>query len=181
MVHLNEAILYLRDGKQYLLERPDPAGGLQYDGYDGRQSWRINSGRVVEIKSGLGAGGLGVSPAMSDALYENPEALLSRIGTDYTVEKFEPAIKSPDGTMLSHVVARHKPGGGGVQGPPVIEVWADPTTGMPRRIVFEQDPYPLAPHARRMVFELVSEKSLSADWFAAAVHLRPRGNAPGAK
>jgi hypothetical protein len=171
MLHLDGATLYLRDGKQYLLERPDPAGGLQYDGYDGRQSWRINSGRVVEIREGLGAGGVGISAAMSDSLYENLQATLSQVGTDYTIETFEQAIRSPDGTTLSHVIARHRPGGGGIQGPPTIEIWADPKTGIPRRIVFEQDPIPRVPTARRMVFELANEVSLPENWFTTEVHV----------
>jgi hypothetical protein len=170
MLHLDGATLYLRDGVQYLLERPDPAGGLQYDGYDGRQSWRINSGRVVETREGLGAGGVGVSAAMSDSLYENPQSTLSRIGTDYTVDRFEQAAMSPDGTILSHVVARHGPGKGGVQGPPVIEIWADPKTRMPRQIVFQQDPVPRVPESRRMVFLMVNEASLPADWFTTGAH-----------
>jgi hypothetical protein len=176
MLHLDDAMLYLRDGKQYLLERPDPAGGLQYDGYDGRQSWRINSGRVVEIREGLGAGGVGISAAMSDSLFENLQSTLSQVGADYTIDTFEQATKSSDGTTLSHVLARHRPSGG-IPGPPVIEIWADAKTGMPRQIVFEQDPVPRVPDARRMVFELVNESPLPADWFTTGAHTSsaPRG------
>jgi hypothetical protein len=184
MTNLNGAILALRDGRQYLLERPDRAGGMQYDGFDGRQSWRINSGRVVEIREGLGAGGLGISPVMSDALYENLQATMQLVGTAYTVEKFEQALKTPDGAVQSHVVARHKPGGGGRdeggggQGPPVIEIWADSKTGMPRRIIFQQDPYPRPSEMRRLVFDLLNESSLPADWFAPDPHITARGAAP---
>ena len=170
MVHLDGATLYLRDGRQYLLKRPDPAGGFQYDGYDGRQSWRINSGRVVEIKEGLGAGGVGISTAMSASLYEYLHATILQIGTDYTLDKFEQAIIGPDGVVQSHILARHKPGGGGLQGPPVIEIWADAKSGMPQRIVFEQDPPPFAPQPRRMIFELRAEAPLPADWFSPQEH-----------
>jgi hypothetical protein len=179
MLHLDGATLYLRDGKQYLLERPDPAGGLQYDGYDGRQSWRINSGRVVEIREGLGAGGVGISAAMSDSLYENLQSTLSQATTDYTIEKFEQAARSSDGTIFSHVVARHRPGGRGIQGPPVIEIWADAKSGMPRQIVFEQDPVPRVPAARRMVFELVNESPLPANWFSTGAHTISARRSPG--
>ena len=55
---LNNATLYLRDANQYLLVRDDPKGGIIFDGYDGRQSWRVKDGALAEAREGPGAGGI---------------------------------------------------------------------------------------------------------------------------
>ena len=167
-VGLNGATLYLRDGRQFLLVRVDPGGGPLFDGYDGRQSWRIRGGVLVETKDGPGAGGLGMPQAMSDALFVDLQPTLERIHVDYTVERLDQAPLPSGGTFLRHVLARRNTRE--VKGPAVIEIWADLKTGMPRRIVFDQGKFQGNPQPRRLTFDLASEEPLPADWFSHPAH-----------
>jgi hypothetical protein len=167
-VGLDRATLDLRDGSQYLLIRLDPKGGFQFDGYDGRQSWRISGGQVAETKEGLGAGGLGLTETMPDTLFSDLEPTLKQIGTDYTIERFDLAPLPAGGPPLRHVLASRK--SRDVKGPVVIEIWADTKTGMPRRIVFDQAKFQGSTLPRRLTFDLVSEDVMPADWFTPAPH-----------
>ncbi|MCX6616135.1 MAG: hypothetical protein NTZ98_08560 [Acidobacteria bacterium] len=167
-VGLNGATLYLRDGRQFLLVRVDPRGGSLFDGYDGRQSWRICDGVVVETKEGHGAGGLGMPQAMSDALFVDLQQTLERIRVDYTVERLDQAPLPSGGTLLRHVLARRN--SREVKGPAAIEIWADLKTGMPRRIVFDQGKFQGNPQPRRLTFDLAGEEPLPADWFSYTAH-----------
>jgi hypothetical protein len=168
-VGLDKSTLYLRNGKLYLLERADPKGGLQFDGYDGQQSWRISGGALAETKEGLGAGGLGMPQTMSEALFSDLQPTLERIRTDYTIERFDLAPLPTGGPSLRHLVARRN--SRDVKGAVVIEIWANSKTGMPRRIVFDQAKFQGRPEPRRLMFDLIGENSLPADWFSYQVHV----------
>jgi hypothetical protein len=165
---LNGATLCLRDGRQFLLERADPRGGSLFDGYDGRQSWRVRAGVVVETKDGLGAGGLGMPQTMSEALFADLQPTLERIRVDYTIERLDQAPLPSGGTPLRHVLARRN--SREVKGPVTIEIWADSKTGMPRRIVYDQGKFQGSQQPRRLTFDLVSESPLPADWFTPVAH-----------
>lgn len=167
-VGLHGATLHLRDGRLYLLVRADPNGGTLFDGYDGRQSWRIRRGKVVEQKDGLGAGGLGMPQNMSDTLFTDLQPTLDRIRVDYTIEKLDQAPLSPDSQPLRHVLARRN--SRDVKGPVTIEIWADLKTGMPQRIVFDQGKFQGSTQPRRLTFELINETPLSPDWFSPMPH-----------
>jgi hypothetical protein len=165
---LHGATLYLRDGIQYLLVRLDPKGGSQFDGYDGRQSWRISGGALAETKEGLGAGGLGMPQTMSDTLFADLQPTLERIKVDYAIEQFDQAPLPFGGAPLRHVLARRN--SREIKGAETIEIWADSKTGMPRRIVFDQARFQGSPQPRRLTLDLVGESALPADWFSHEAH-----------
>ena len=170
---LDGAVLYLRQGKQYVLVRKKPDGQKVVDGCDGRRSWRIRRGELAETAEGSGAGGLPMPPLMADVPFTDLAGALGRIEHDYTLERPDTAPMEPGTPPLRHVRARKK--SRDVRGPATIEIWADPATAMPRRIVFDQAKFQGSAQARRLTFDLASEKPLPADWFTAAAHLRPRG------
>jgi len=165
---LNGATLYLRNGREYLLVRRDPNGGELFDGYDGHQSWRIRAGVVVETKEGLGAGGLALPQVMSGVLFVDLPQALERIRVDYTVERLDQIPLPAGGALWRHVLARRH--SHAVKGPETIEIWAHPTTGMPRRIVFDQGKFQGSTQPRRLTFDLVSEEAQPANWFGPGPH-----------
>jgi hypothetical protein len=165
---LDDAKLYLRDRLQYLLVRHDPQGGLIFDGYDGRQSWRIRAGVLEETKEGLGAGGIPMPPMMADVPFCDLHETLERIRVDYTVEQLDLASPASGGQPLRHVRVRRN--SREVKGPDTIEIWADSKTAVPRRIVFDDAKLPGNPVPCRLTFDLVGEDPLPPDWFNPAPH-----------
>jgi hypothetical protein len=166
---LNNATLYLRDGQQYVLVRDDPRGGVISDGYDGRQSWRIRAGVLAETKEGLGAGGIPMPPIMAGVPFSDLHQTLERIRVDYTIEKSDQAPLPPGGRALQHVRVRRN--SREVKGPETIDIWADPQTATPRRIVFDRAKLQGNREPCRLTFDLVSDKPLPADWFRPAPHV----------
>ena len=166
---LDGATLYLRDGRQYLLIRHGPKGGLIYDGYDGRQSWRVKDGAIAEVREGLGAGGIQMPPIMGDIPFSDLHQTLARIRVDYTVEGLSQAPLPSGGEMLRYVKVRRN--SRKVKGPDSIEIWADPKSAMPERIVFDDAKIQGNRQPCRITFDLVSEEPLSPDWFTPAPHI----------
>ena len=166
---LDGATLHLRDGRLYLLVRKDPKGGTLYDGYDGRQSWRIRAGVVAETREGLGAGGIPMPPLMADVPFSDLHRTLERIRVDYAVEQFDLAPLPPGRETLRHMRVRR--GSREVKGPETIEIWADAKTGLPWRIVFDRAKLQGSPQPCRLTFELESTAPLSAGWFAPGAHV----------
>jgi len=169
---LDGATLYLRDGLAYVLVRKDPNGGVIFDGYDGRQSWRIRAGVLEETKEGLGAGGIPMPAIMADVPFSDLHQTLERIRVDYTVEQFDQAPLASGGGAWRYVRVRRN--SREVKGPNTIEIWADPKTGMPRRIVFDDAKLQGNRAPCRLTFDLLSEDTLPADWFTPAPHVAPR-------
>jgi hypothetical protein len=166
---LDEATLYLRDGGQYVMARHDPNGGMTFDGYDGRQSWRIRAGVLEGTKEGLGAGGIPMPPIMADVPFSDLHQTLERIRVDYAVEQFDQAPLPSGDKEWRHVRVRRN--SREVKGPETIEIWADPKTAMPQHIVFDRAKLQGNREPCRLTFDLVSEGSLSPDWFSPAPHL----------
>ncbi|MCX5684546.1 MAG: hypothetical protein NT049_12780 [Planctomycetota bacterium] len=169
---LDNATLYLRDSQQYLLVRDDPKGGSTFDGYDGRQSWRVRAGVLAETKEGLGAGRIPMPPIMADVPFSDLHQTLERIRVDYTVEQFDQAPLPSGSEALRHVRVRRN--SREVKGPETIEIWADLKTAMPKRIVFDRAKLQGNRQPIRLTFDLVSESPLSADWFAPEAHTADR-------
>lgn len=169
---LNNATLYLRGSQQYLLVRDDPKGGSTFDGYDGRQSWRIRAGVLAETKEGLGAGGIPMPPIMADVPFSDLHRTLQQIRVDYTVEQFDQAPPPSGGEVLRHVRVRRN--SREVKGPETIEIWADSKTAMPKRIVFDRAKLQGSRQPSRLTFDLVNESQMPVDWFAPEAHTADR-------
>ena len=165
---LNDARLYLRDGRQYMLIRHNPQGGLIYDGFDGQQSWRVRNGIVAEKLEGLGAGGIPMPPMMADVPLSDLSQTLQRIRVDYTVEQLNHVALPSGGEVMRHVKVRRN--SHAVKGPETIEIWADPKNAMPKCIIFDRAKIQGNPAPCRLTLNLVSEETLSADWFAPTSH-----------
>jgi hypothetical protein len=166
---LDEALLYLRGGTQYLLVRKSQQGGDLLDGYDGRQSWRVRAGELAEVRNGLGAGGIPVPQPMQDVPFVDLRQTLAQLRSDYAVEQTVNSPLENGGRPLLHVLAGRK--SRAVKGPPTIEIWADPQSGIPVRIIFDRAKFQGSQEPRRLTFELVSESPLPADFFRAQAHL----------
>jgi hypothetical protein len=166
---LDGSTLYLRSGKQYVLVRKNGRGQDLFDGFDGQQSWRIRGGVLVEEKNGPGAGGLPLPKLIADVPLSDLSQTLAELGTSYTINHgmTEPLKPGADGFV--HIIATRK--SQGVKGPPMIEIWADAHTGIPKRIVFDQAKFQGSLEPRQLTLELISEISLSANWFAPASHV----------
>jgi hypothetical protein len=165
---LDDAVLYLRDGHQFVLARHDPKGGLIYDGFDGEKSWRVRKGVIAETKDGPGAGGIPMPPIMADVPFSDLHGTLVRIEVDYTVERNDDAPLPAGGEPIRHILVRRK--SRDVRGPETIEIWADPKTAIPRRIVFDQAKVQGNRLPCRISLDLTSEDPLPANWFGAAAH-----------
>lgn len=170
---LDQATLYLRDANQYVLVRRDPKGGDALDGYDGQQSWRIRAGVLVETKDGLGAGRIPMPQVMANVPFVDLAQTLRRIRVDYVVERFDRASLKAGGDLLRHVLARRK--SHDVKGPETVEIWANPDTGMPQRIVFDEAKFQGSPQPRQLTLGLVSESTLAGDWFSPTAHTGKAG------
>lgn len=166
---LDGATLYLRDGSQYVLVRDDPNGGTILDGYDGRQSWRIRRGQIAEVKDGPGAGGIPMPPMMADVPFSDLHRTLEQIRGNYTVEQLDLAALSGLAPEMRHVLVRRN--SRQVKGPETIEIWADPKTGLPHRIVFDRAKLQGNHRPCRLTFDLTSQDHLPAHWFAPALHI----------
>ncbi len=166
---LDEAVLYLRDGNQYVLARRDPHGGWAYDGFNGRQSWRVRRGRVEEVRDGLGAGRISMPPLMADVPFTDLRGTLERIRSDYRVEQSDSDSEfKHDGHQMNILASRNSRW---VKGPKTIDIWADAETGVPHRIVFDDAKVQGSPIPCRITLSLQDEKPLPADWFAAEAHV----------
>jgi hypothetical protein len=166
---LDGAKLSLRDGREYLLVRDDPNGDLIYDGFDGQRSWRVKDGVVAEIRDGLGAGGIPIPPLMADVPFCDLHETLRQILVDYTVEHLGQAELSDGGELLRHVRVHRK--SRDVKGPETIEIWADPVSAIPRRIIFDDAKLKGNPYPCRLTLDLVSEEPFLPGWFTPAPHL----------
>ena len=169
--NLDDAKLYLRDANQYVLERHDPNGndGMIFDGYDGKQSWRVTRGKLAETREGLGAGGIPIPPMMADIPFTDLHGALERIQVDYTVEKFELTSMASGGENLRHVFARRK--SHEIRGPETIEIWANTQSGMPKRIIFDDAKIQGNRTPCRLTFDLVTQEPLPTNWFSPQPHL----------
>lgn len=165
---LDDATLYLRDDQIYVLVRHDPKGGLIFDGFDGQQSWRVRDSMVAQTKEGLGAGGIPLPPLMADVPFSDLHRTVERIRVDYSVEQLDQAALSSGGPMLRHVRVRRN--SRQVKGPETIEIWADPQTAMPRRIIFDRAKIQGNQAPCRLTFDLVSQEPLPSDWFSPTTH-----------
>jgi len=173
---LDGALLYLRDGEQFLLVRVGRNGKRVLDGFDGRISWRIRGGVVVEETEGPGAGRVPVPQFMAEMPLLDLPGTLEALRRDYTVEPLDLSGLPEGGPPLRHLLARKKPRQ--APGPTAIEIWADPATGMPRRIVFEGAKFQGSPRPRHLTFDLVSQDPLPEGWFHPSAHLPPRPGRP---
>ena len=90
----------------------------------------------------------------------------------YPVEQLDQSALPSDGEMLRHVRGRRN--SREVKGPETIEIWADPKTAMPNRIIFDDAKIQGNRQPCRLTFDLVSEASLPANWFAPAPHVAGR-------
>ena len=169
---LDDATLYLRDGRQYVLVRKDPKGGTILDGYDGRQSWRVKGGTLAETKEGLGAGGIPMPPVMADVPFTDLHQTLEQIRVDYTVERLDQAQLPSGGESLRHLRVRRN--SREVKGPDTIEIWADPRTALPKRIIFDKAKLQGNRAPCRLTFDLAGEDPLPVDWFTPTPHLADR-------
>lgn len=120
---LHNATLDTRDGKCYLLMRKGGRGGEIVNGYDGRQSWRVRNGEIVETREGLGAGGMGVPESMSGALFVDLPQILQVVQNSYNVEVLNSAPLPGTGKSLRRVLLRRK--SREVRGAETIEIFAD--------------------------------------------------------
>lgn len=167
---LNDATLYLRDGQQYLLVRLDHKGRELFDGYDGHRSWRIRAGVLVEAREGQGAGGIPMPRSMAELPFVDLQGTLESIQSDYVVERFDAVPLKDGGPTARHLFARRK--SARTKEPKSIEIWADPQSGTPQRIVFDDAKFQGSAEPRRLTFDLVSEAQLPSDWFGHAAHER---------
>lgn len=165
---LDGARLYLRDARQYVLVRYDPNGGLILDGFDGRQSWRIKNGIIAETRLGPGAGGIPMPPIMADVPFSDLQQTLARVRVDYKMEQLDRASVAPGGELLRYLRVRRN--SRWVKGPETIEIWADPMTSIPKRIIFDRAKIQGNPAPCRLTFELRDEAALPADWFTPTAH-----------
>ena len=140
-----------------------------FDGYDGKQSWRVTRGRLAETREGLGAGGIPMPPIMADISFTDLHQSLERIQVDYNVEKFELASMNSGGENLRHVFARRK--SHEIKGPETIEIWSDPKAGVPKRIVFDDAKIQGNRAPCLLKFDLISEETLPSNWFTPRAHM----------
>ncbi len=167
---LDGATLYLRDGQQFLLARIDPRGGELFDGFDGQESWRVRAGEVVESQDGPGAGRIPLPQIMAEVPFTDLRRTLERIHGDYSIERPDGGPLRPAEKPLMHIRAkRNSPA---VKGPPTIEIWADPQTGLPRRIVFREAKFQGSQRPRLLELELTTEANLPEDWFSPSAHVQ---------
>ena len=167
---LDGATLYLRDGQQFLLARIDPKGGELFDGFDGQESWRVRAGELVESQDGPGAGRIPLPQIMADVPFTDLRRTLERIHGDYSIERPDGGPLRPAEKPLMHIRAnRNSPA---VKGPPTIEIWADPQTGLPRRIVFREAKFQGSQRPRLLELELATEANLPEDWFSPSAHVQ---------
>jgi hypothetical protein len=177
---LNDATLYLRDGKAYLLVRHSPNNGGQIlDGYDGRQSWRVRDGVLDEVHEGLGAGGIPMPSLMADVPFSDLHQTLERVRVDYTVEQLDQAAMPSGGERLRHVLVRRN--SHAVKGPETIEIWANPATAIPQRIVFDRAKVQGNHAPCRITLDLIGQTTLPTDWFSPGPHLAVDGKLPPMK
>ncbi|MBU0638651.1 MAG: hypothetical protein KKB50_07290 [Planctomycetes bacterium] len=166
---LDRAILYSRDGQQFLLVRIDPKGGELFDGFDGQRSWRVRAGVLVEAQDGPGASRIPMPEIMTNVPFADLLQTLQRIRADYTIERTDQAPLQPGGESLTHVRARRN--SRSVKGPPTIEIWADSETGLPHHIVFHRAKFQGSQRPRRLELELTASANLPEDWFSPSVHV----------
>ena len=132
----------------------------------------MTAGRVGESRAArwpLGAGGIPMPPMMADVPFTDLHQTLERIRVDYTVEQLDQAPLSPGGESLRHVRVRRN--SREVKGPDTIEIWADPKTGLPQRIIFDRAKIQGNRQPCRITFDLVSQESLAPNWFTPASHI----------
>ena len=100
---------------------------------------------------------------MADVPFADLHRTLERMRTDYKIEPSGQAPLPTGGATLRYVRARRN--SHEVKGPQTIEIWADPTTAVPKRIVFDDAKIQGNRQPCRLTFDLASQEPLAADWF----------------
>lgn len=164
-----EAMLYVRDGRQFVYSWVSAENRESMIGSDGKRSWSINDSDGVKVDgdplhfTGGLPGGKYLSPILS--LFEGQEKLLL---ADYNLELREPtkatrlfvAVKKPDT----------------IQGPRRIEI----SFVVGAAHISEMRIWPETPDHRKTdhtLIQLANEDRLAPDWFSPEVHVQRRNPA----
>jgi hypothetical protein len=108
-------------------------------------------------------------PIMAGVPFSDLHQTLERIRVDYTVDQLDQAALPSGGEVWRHVRVRRN--SREVKGPETIEIWADPHTAVPKRIIFDRAKIQGDLHPCRLTFDLISQAPLSAGWFTSAPHI----------
>ena len=111
-------------------------------------------------------------PIMANVPFTDLHQTLERIRVDYTVEQLDQAPLPSGSERLRHVRVRRN--SREVKGPETIEIWANPKTAMPNRIVFDRARVQGNREPCLITFDLISEEALSPNWFSPTPHVAER-------
>jgi hypothetical protein len=168
----DEAMLYVRDGRQFVYSWTSVDGRQSFIGSNGRKSWAYRVGENVEenddptFYSGGLPGGNYLAPIMS--FFEGQEKMLV---ADYNLEVHRPS--KTENVFLAGKKPDTK------QGPRRIEITFATDTGL----ISQMRIWPETPdHHKKMNFDLIalaSETTLDLEFFTPVYHMQ-RGKRPGA-
>ncbi|HUS91140.1 MAG TPA: hypothetical protein VM695_04785 [Phycisphaerae bacterium] len=165
---LDGAILYLRGGRQFVLVRPAPNGQTVVNGHDGRQSWLVRPKRPVLVSSDPRAFRIPMPEAMAAVPFVDLRQTLLRIREGYRIAEVSWRPLPGEAATRRYVLAERK--AGDREPPTSVELWADPDSGLLRRIVYHGARTRGRPQPQRISLDLVSTDGLPDDWFTHSAH-----------
>jgi len=169
---LDGALLYVRNGNQFVLFRSTHSGELVINGSDGVEHWLIRPGRPVLVSTDPGAFRIPMPENLATIPLVDIRASLTGLRVAYQIEELAAErLAEDDPTRWRHLRARKIDRA--TKGPKTVSIWFHPATNLIGRIRFEQMHLQGRPEPRCMTMSLVSHQPLPANWFDHDAHHAP--------
>ena len=166
---LDGATLYLRGRGMYVLYRYTPSGQTVINGSDGLTNWLIQPKRAVLVSNNPQAFRIPMPEDLASLLTLDFVDTLQQIRERYRIKYLGtvPVEQNQEASWTYlHATRRHQR----FKGPRVIRIWAQPDTGLLRRIEFADIRLQGDPEPKKLILDLVDQKQLQNDWFTHSAH-----------
>lgn len=160
---LNNAILHVREGNQFVLVRQDSNGKPFITGSDGKTSWAVRSEGPVRVSADLNRFNRDLPGHESSIPLTNIRDSLQRLRQAYEVQLVTADTATPEtsgGNTLHTLIATRRPK---ERGPKRVEIAFDSSSEQIQHMRFIEMPY--GPARLDLYMTLIDERPLSRDFF----------------
>jgi len=168
---LDRAILYVRGGDQFVLDRATAKGRTVISGSNGHEHWLVRPDKPVLVSRQPGAFRIPMPENLATIPFVDLRATLVDLHRGYRIEELPAERLDDDPTPWRHL--RAKKIDPATKGPRAISIWFHPTTNLIGRIRFEQVNLQGRAQPRRLTISLAGTQALPANWFDHEAHHPP--------
>ena len=163
--------LFVRGGTELALSYPALLMGNIWLGYDGQQAWIAPPRGPILVSTDPKLLSARLPDDELDMELLSVSTILARLRDHYSLELLPgERLEQDDPAPWQRLRGTRRPDH--VLGPTTIDLWADPSTGVVRRLVLLW-PQTVRGQARRITFDLTGEAPMPADWYGHNAHHGP--------